>query len=348
MTPIRHKERKEMTENKKTPLIRPKQATSEPVTKPDPNVKIECPSMLDFPVYAMIFPHRWDSDDPNNYWMQNMTPEELEEDWQKCYQQWMRLYGWLSSENSLVHVLPAIGDFADAVYIANIGIMLCHQKEPVFVGSNYKSPPRRGEEKAAMDYFKAAGYKVNKCPYYFEGEADLKSVTDNIYIGAYGLRTERKALDWFADTYDMKVIPVEMTDERNYHIDTEICPLTAHKVIVATSLLKPVEIKAIEKVAEIVPVPEKIAYAGTTNCVRTVNLLLCGSSLESLKKSDDKEEWEEQYGKRQFLEKVCEENGLELVMPDLSEMSKSGADLSCCVFHVNRFAYSLPIVTEDS
>ena len=141
----------------------------------------------------------------------------------------------------------------------------------------------------------------------------------------------------------MMVIPVEMTDERNYHLDTQVFPLTAEKIVVATSIMKPEEIKAIEKIAEIIPVPKKIAYAGTTNCCRTVSMLLCGSSLESLKRSDDEEEWEEQFEKRKFLEKVCAQNGLELVMPDLSEMSKSGADLSCCVFHVNRAAYSQPI-----
>ncbi len=324
--------------------IRPKQATSNPSTKPDPNVKIECPSMLDFPVYGMIFPHRWDSDEPNNVWMKGMSPEELEEDFAKCYQQWMCLYGWLSSENTLVYILPAIGDFADAVYVANIGIMLCHMKEPVFVGSKFKSPPRRGEERSAIDFFKDATYKTDKCPFFFEGEADLKHVVGNKYIGAYGIRTEKAALEWFEKTYDMSVIPVEMTDERNYHLDTQVFPLTAEKIVVATSLLKPEEIKAIEKIAEIIPVPKKIAFAGTTNCVRTVSMLLCGSSLEALKRSDDEEEWQEQFDKRKFWEEVCVKNGLELVMPDLSELAKSGADLSCACFHINRQAYAQPIV----
>jgi N-dimethylarginine dimethylaminohydrolase len=326
--------------------VKPKQAESKPQVKPDPNIKIEIPSLNDFPVYAMIFPHRWDTDERNNYWMKGMSEEEIDEDWAKCYRQWMCLYGWLSSDNTLVLTLPATGQFADAVYIANIGIMLCHTPEPVFVASNFKSPPRRGEEIAALDYFKSYGYKTAKCPYYFEGEADLKHVVDRTYIGAYGIRTERKALDWFSKTYDMNVIPVEMTDERNYHVDTQIFPLTAEKVIVATSLLKPEETKAIEKVAEIISVPSKIAYAGTTNCVRTMNMLLCGSSLEAMNPrgtKDEREEWEEQLGKRQFLEKVCEQNGFALVMPDISEMAKSGADLSCCVFHVNRQAYSQPI-----
>ena len=140
--------------------IRPKQATSTPQVKPDPNVQIWNPSCLDFPVYGMIFPHEWRTDDPNNVWMKGMTKEEIDEDWAKCYRQWMCLYGWLSSENTLVHVLPSIEYFQDAVYIANIGIMLCHGKKPVFVGSNFKSPPRGGDDKAALDYFAAYEYKT--------------------------------------------------------------------------------------------------------------------------------------------------------------------------------------------
>ena len=324
--------------------IKPKQASSNPQKTPDPNVKIEIPSLLDFPCFAMIFPHRWDTDDPNNTWMQQMTEEEAQENWQKCYSQWMSLYGWLSSENTLVHILPSIGDFADATYIANIGIMLCHGKEPIFVGSNYKSPPRRGEEKAAMDYFRSAGYKVEKCPFYFEGEADLKHVRDNVYIGAWGIRTEKKALEWFEKTHGMKVIPVEMTDERNYHLDTQVFPLNAETLIVATSCLKPEEIKAIEKVAEIIPVPKKIAYAGTTNCARTQNLLLCGSSLEALELAGNHDdEWKEQRDKRHFLEELCAEHEFALVIPDLSEIGKGGSDLSCNVFHVNRAQYAVPL-----
>ena len=122
-------------------------------------------------------------------------------------------------------------------------------------------PPRRGEERAAVDYFKDYGYKTAKCPWYFEGEADLKHVRDNIYIGPTESGRERKALDWFEKTYDMKVIPVEMTDERNYHLDTQIFPLTSEQLVVATSLFKPEEMRAMEKVAEIVRVPNNIAYA---------------------------------------------------------------------------------------
>ena len=321
----------------KKPPLRPKQAVARPSSKPDPNVKIENPSCLDFPVYMMCFPHTWDTDDPNNVWMKGLSQAEIDEDFAKCYGQWMMLYNMLSGPDTLVHILPPAGDYPDQIYVANVGIVLCHLPKPVFVGANYKSPPRRGEEDVALDYFRLAKYKTDRPPFFFEGEADLKHIVGNKYIGAYGIRTEMKALKWFEEQYEMSVIPVEMTDERNYHLDTEIFPLTAEKVVVATSLLKQEEIAAIEKICEIVPVPKKLEYAGATNCVRTQNTVLCGSTLEDLTAKDDN--WQEEFDKRNFWEELCAKNNFALQMPNLSEISKSGADLSCCCLHVNRAAY---------
>ena len=322
----------------KKPLVKPKQADTNPLRKPDKNVKIENPSCLDFPIFMMCFPHTWDTDDPNNVWMKKLSQAEIDEDWAKCYGQWMQLYNMLAGPDVLVKILEPAGDYPDQIYVANVGIVLCHQDKPVFVGANYKSPPRRGEEKVAIEQFKLAKYKTDRPPFFFEGEADLKHIVKNHYIGAWGIRTEKKALEWFEKQYDMHVIPVEMTDERNYHLDTEIFPLTAEKVVVATSLLKPEEIKAIEKICEIIPVPKKLQYAAPTNCVRTQNTVLCGSTLEDLKPTDDA--WQEELDKRHFWEETCAKNNFALLMPNLSEISKSGADLSCCVLHVNRAAYA--------
>ncbi len=322
--------------------IRPKQATSNPSTKPDPNVKIENPSCLDFPVYMMCFPHTWDTDDPNNWFMQHLSQEEIDENFAKAYGQWMTLYGWLSSENTLVHILPPAGDYPDQVYVANTFLMLCHLPKPVAVIANMQSPPRKGEEKIARVYFEACGYPVDRPPYTWEGEAELKLQKDNIYTGGYGLRTDIRALEWFEEKFDMKVVKCRMTDEKCYHWDCLYHPLTADKALVAVDLLEKKDVKEIEKVCEIIPVSTKLAHAGTTNLVRTVSLLLVASSLQALKKGT--KEWDEEMEKEAFLSKVCAKNGLELVAVDLSEFEKSGAACSCLVGHINDAARAQPIV----
>jgi N-dimethylarginine dimethylaminohydrolase len=326
----------------KKPLIKPKQATSNPQKKPDANVKIENPSLLDQPVYMMAYPHTWDCADPNNDWMWALTPEEIEEDFDKARQQWGGLYNWLSSESSLVYVLPCSGDYPDRIYVANVAVVLLHKPKPIVVVANYKSPPRKGEDKAAKTFFELCEYEVHRPPTHFEGEADCKHLIDDVYCMAHGIRTEKATHQWFEKQFGCKVISIEMRDERNYHLDTVLCPLTPEKVIAATTQMSKEEIAQIEKHMEIIPVPKKLEFAGATNCVRTVNLLLCDSSLPEHKRGS--EDWEEDMEKEKFLEKVAVQNGLEFVPVNLSEFEKSGACLSCCVLHMTRAAFSQPVV----
>lgn len=323
------------------PLIRPKQATSNPPQKPDPNIKIRNPSLLDHPVYMMCYPHGWDTDDPNNVWMQNMSPEEIDENFDKARGQWMTLYGWLTSPETRVLELPSGEDWPDAVYCANVGIILCHKEKPIAVVSNYKSPPRKGEDRVAAEFFKMYHYEVHRPATTWEGEADLKHQRDNIYVGGYGQRTDIKTYDWFEREFDMKVIRVRMTDEKLYHFDCEYFPLTAEKAMVCTRVMQRSEIAEIEKVCEIIDVPLRMAHAGATNCVRTVNMLLCASSKFQYQKGS--KEWREEVDKEDFLQEIAIEAGMSLVPVDLSEFEKSGAALSCLVCHINRAAYASPI-----
>jgi N-dimethylarginine dimethylaminohydrolase len=321
--------------------IRPKQATSTPDKQPDPNVKIRNPSLLDWPVFMMCFPAGWDTDDPNNAFMLEFTEDELQEDYRRAYSEWMSLYGWLTSPETRVLELPSKEDFPDAVYCANVGIILCHGKKPIAVASNYKSPPRKGEYKVFQQFIEMYGYECHRPPFTWEGEADLKHQRDNIYVGGYGQRTDIRALEWFEKKFDMRVIKCRMTDEKLYHWDCTYFPLTAEKALVCTSVLEKSEVREIEKVCEIIDVSRRRAHVGTTNCVRTMTMLLVASSKFVYKEGT--KEWKEEVDKENFLQGIAVENGMSLVPVCLSEFEKSGAALSCLVLHVNRAAYAQPI-----
>jgi N-dimethylarginine dimethylaminohydrolase len=289
----------------------------------------------------MCFPHTFDTDDPNNIWMQQLSQEEIDEDFQKAYSQWDLLYDHLSGAGT-VYLLPPAGDYPDQVYVANVVVILCHKPKPIAVVANFQSPPRKGEEKVAYEFFGMMGYPVYRPPTTWEGEAEIKHLRDNIYVGGYGIRTDPKSYDWFEQKFDMKIVRVKMTDPHLYHFDCMFFPLTAEKAMVCTSLMEKSDVDKIEKVCEIIPVSAQLAHAGATNCVRTVNLLFCASSMHSLEKGSY--DWEKELDKETFLTKVCAKNGLELVLWNGSEFEKSGAALSCLVAHINRQAYSQPIV----
>jgi N-dimethylarginine dimethylaminohydrolase len=325
----------------KTPIL-PKQATSRPQEKPDPNVQLDDPSQSDVPAFLMNRPFSWDCDAPNNVWMKKMSKAELKPNFALADKQWMSLYQLLASQG-YVETLPAhpSKDFQDLVYVANCGIMLCHLPKPVFVAANFKSPPRKGEEKIAIDHFKLWDYRIEKAPLHFEGEADLKHIRDNIYIGGYGIRTDPKVYDWFEREFNMKVTRVKMTDEWCYHFDCNLFPLTSDTVIACPSIMDKADVAEIEKVAEIIPVSKRLAHAATTNAVRIGQYVVYGQTLSELTSKDD--DWDDECDKKAFFEKHLPKYGFEPFAVWLGEFEKSGAACSCCCFHINRVSYATPI-----
>ena len=294
----------------------------------------ETPSQLHLQSYVMNFPFSLSTENPNNIWMQELSEEELQINRPKAYKQFMDLYNFMSGQ-SLVYLLPSEGNFQDQVYVANLGLQLPHIKdENKILLSNYTSEPRRGEEWVGKNFFEMMGYDTYISPYKWEGEADIKYLYDNVYIGGYGLRSDIETYNWMEEHFDMEIIKVRMTDEYMYHLDCSIFPLNNDQTLVATELYNPEELALIENHTEIIHVDTDDAIGGMTNSVRLGNMVLCASNIAELKKSH--EDYEAEKHKIESLEKICSNAGMEPVIFNLSEYMKSGAMLSCMVMHLNR------------
>lgn len=298
----------------------------------------ETPSQLHLQSYVMNFPFSLSTADPNNVWMQELSEEELQINRPKAYKQFMDLYNFMSGQ-SLVYLLPSEGNFQDQVYIANLGLQLPHITDSnKILLSNYTSEPRRGEEWVGKHFFEMMGYDTHISPHKWEGEADLKYLYDNVYIGGYGMRSEIETYNWMEEQFGMDIIKVRMTDEYMYHLDCSIFPLNGDQTLVATEIYTPEELAAIEKHTEIIPIDVDDAIGGMANSVRMGNMVLCASNIAELKKSH--EDYEAEKHKIESLEKICSNAGMEPVIFNLSEYMKSGAMLSCMVMHLNRIDHS--------
>lgn len=294
----------------------------------------ETPSQLPIQSYVMNFPFTISTDDPNNIWMKEMSEKELELNRPKAYKQFMDLYNFMAGQ-SLVHVLPSEGNFQDLVYVANLGLHLPHICDDNHILlSNYTSPPRQGEEYVGEKFFNQMGYKTTISPYKWEGEADIKYLYDNVYIGGYGIRSDIKTYKWMEENFDMNIIKVKMVDEYMYHLDCSIFPLNSDKTMVCTELYDTLELKQMEKHTEIIDIDVEDSMYGMANSVRLGNMILCASNISELKKSHEYYEGEKH--KIESLEKICANEGMEPVIFNLSEYMKSGAMLSCMVMHLNR------------
>jgi N-dimethylarginine dimethylaminohydrolase len=298
----------------------------------------ETPSQLPLQSYVMNFPFTLSTTDPNNIWMQELSDEELAVNKPKAYKQFMDLYSFMAG-NSLTYLLPSEGNYQDQVYVANLGIYLPHiTDENHILLSNFTSDPRKGEELVGEKFFTQMGYKTAISPYKWEGEADLKYLYDNVYIGGYGIRSNIKTYEWMEKNYDMNIIKVAMTDEYLYHLDCSIFALNPEQTLVATELFDPAELAEIEKYTEIIDVDTDDALGGMTNSVRMGNMILCASNISEMKKTHEYYEGEKH--KIASLEKICSDAGMEPVIFNLSEYMKSGAMLSCMVMHLNRIDHN--------
>ena len=294
----------------------------------------ETPSQLPLQSYVMNFPFSLSTSDPNNIWMQELTNEELAINRPKAYKQFMDLYNFVAG-GSLTYLLPSEGNFQDQVYVANLGIYLPHiTNENHIILSNFTSDPRKGEEHVGEKFFNQMGYKTAIPPYKWEGEADLKFLYDNVYIGGYDIRSDIKTYEWMEENYGMNIIKLAMVDEYLYHLDCSVFALNQDQTLICTELYEEDEIKMLEKHTEIIDINAEDALGGLTNSVRMGNMILCASNISEMKKTHEYYAGEKH--KLETLEKICGDAGMEPVIFNLSEFMKSGAMLSCMMMHLNR------------
>jgi N-dimethylarginine dimethylaminohydrolase len=274
--------------------------------------------------------------------MEELSPEELQINKPKAYKQFMDLYNFIAG-GSLVYLVPSYNNYQDQVYVANVGIQLPHIKDAnIVVLSNFTSEPRQGEELVAKPFLDAMNYTTYLCPFKWEGEADLKYIGGNNYIGGYGQRSTLEAYQWMETMFNMNIIKVEMVEPYLYHLDCSVFPLTNEKTLVCTELFLPEELEEISKHTEIIDINVDDAFGGLTNSVRMGNMILCASNISELKRTDPLYELEKH--KIDTLERICANEGLEPVIFNLSEYMKSGAMLSCMVFHLNRIDYDKTLI----
>lgn len=303
-------------------------------------------STLDVPSFLLNAPFGFSIKDPNNVWMKEAIKEDpsLQLNKKNAMLQWLDLYNYLAA-GSLVYIQPSLQGLQDQVFTANLGIVLNHleEKDKVII-SNFTSEPRYGETPVSVQFFESMGYKALVCPFKFEGEADLKHIKDNIYIGGYGIRSDIRAYEWMEENFDMKIIKVKMNNEYLYHLDCSIFPLTKDELLIADKIYSPAEIKEISKYININSVEEDDCLNGITNCIRFHNSIINASYISEIDRKKDKDEYEWELAKNRTLEDICSDLGLEPVFVNLSEFMKGGALLSCLVMHLNRQSYNIDTI----
>lgn len=124
-----------------------------------------------------------------------------------------------------VERLTAEGGVPDMVFTANAGLVL----DKIFVPSRFRHDQRRREEPHFAKWFEDRGFDVMPLPddMLFEGAGDalLDRGGPFLWLG-YGHRSSLAAAPLLTDLMNLEVEPLKLIDERFYHLDTCLCPLT--------------------------------------------------------------------------------------------------------------------------
>ena len=293
------------------------------------------------PAYLLNAPFSLSAEVVNNAWMDDMSEAERRVDKSKAFDQFMALYRAIS-ETAIVYLLPSWPGLQDQPYVANLGAVLPGGPQPTVIISRFRSEPRRGEAEVGRRFFELMRYETVMPPQFgdnaseeifFEGEADLKYLCGNVFVGAHGIRTTRSAHRWMSDTFGVEIIPFELPNERQYHLDCCVLPLSPQTAMVCTAGIDGATIRAIERHVEIIDVPADAGLHGATNCLLCGGQLLYMTNIDDL--SSDHEHYAGETAKIDYVENLCNRLSITPRSIDLSEFAKSGADLSCMVMHLN-------------
>jgi N-dimethylarginine dimethylaminohydrolase len=302
------------------------------------------PTQLRRPAFLVNAPFSYTAEVANNVWMEELAQDARVPDDKRAMVQFLELYSFLASE-ALVYVLPTPrgGGLQDLVFTANLGVVLEHVPgRDTVVLSNYTSQPRRAETEVGLRFFESMGYTTYVPETRFEGEAELKHLYGNVYVGGYGLRSQERTYEWMERTFDMTVVKLEMTDPYLYHLDCTVFPITKEQTFVCTEMYEEKEVKELEKYTEIIDVTLDECYSGVCNSVRQHNTILNASHIHDLKAGTD--EYASEIAKNRKLEDIAGRLAFEVNLFNLSEYHKAGALLSCMVMHLNRYSYCFQLL----
>ena len=166
-----------------------------------------------------------------NPWMH----QEVRVDPDEAHRQWDGLVAALRQAGAEVEALPAHPEVPDLVFTANAGIVNGRR----FVPSHFRFPERQGETPINASWFAEQGFAVDRLPEHLdhEGAGDALPFTpaggSPVLVSGYSFRSDAAATGALGELLGCPVRPVQLVDERLYHLDLTFCPLDDRRALCA-------------------------------------------------------------------------------------------------------------------
>jgi N-dimethylarginine dimethylaminohydrolase len=142
--------------------------------------------------------------------------------------QWHDLRDLLVGLGVEIRLMTPVQGLPDLVFTANAGLVW---RDVVYV-SRFRHEARQGESARDAAWFRSQGFQAVDFPdtWDFEGAGDALFCGETLY-GGYLIRSDAGALQWLAGQIGCRVIPLQLVDDRYYHLDTCFCPLNESAAI---------------------------------------------------------------------------------------------------------------------
>ncbi len=194
-------------------------------------------------------------------------------------QQWEALRRTYAELGLEVVLAEAHDGLPDMVFTANAAVV--HGEGAVL--SHFRHAQRQGEEARWRALFEAWGMRVadtGGIP--FEGAGDALFVAGALYCG-HGFRTDPEAIPRVAQALEVETIPLELVDERFYHLDTCFCPIDERTVLVVPEAFSAESLGSIRRrVERVIEVPTEVAEGFACNAIRVDATVVSSTAAEAL------------------------------------------------------------------
>jgi N-dimethylarginine dimethylaminohydrolase len=179
--------------------------------------------------------------------------------------QWSGLRIKLEAAGAKISLLEPVVGLPDLVFTANAAII--YRDEAII--SRFRHQQRQGEEPIDDAWLSAAGFRTRRMPadIFFEGAGDALFCGDTLFAG-YRIRSHARGHQMVGEELGVRVIPLELTDDYHYHLDTCFCPITTTAAIYYPAAFDDYGRKVLaEFVPELIPVERDEARRFACNAV---------------------------------------------------------------------------------
>jgi N-dimethylarginine dimethylaminohydrolase len=245
-----------------------------------------------------------------NPWMSRSRGSALD----RAHKQWQTLHDTLRGLGVTIESLEPQQGLPDLVFTANAGLIF----EQRFFSSRFRHEVRARETPFFDAWFAAHGFQVEHLPegHFFEGAGDALFCGPTLFAG-YRIRSDVGGHQYLGKALGKQVLPLELVNNRFYHLDTCFCPLAQGEAIYFPAAFDDYGRKVLQThIPQLVPVQEAEAHRFGCNAVVVGKHVIVNTGCPQ-------------------LESDLRDRGYEPIAVELDEFLKAGGSAKCLTLRLD-------------